>query len=226
MAAPEPHWAILPPSMAKRTNREIEIKLRVRDLPSLVHKIRGLGARFRGRVFEQNTIYDTPGSDFRHFGRLLRVRLETPVPSRAGDQGGGPLRPHARPRRGILTSKAPSHVGGGGFARQRYKERREREVEIRNLARWAHFLHSLGLRPSFTYEKFRSAFELRGLHLDLDETPAGAFLELEGSPQSIDRAARALGFTPRDYFQGTYWDVYAAECRRRRRPIRNMVFRA
>lgn len=210
--------------MPKATNREIEIKLRVSDLQSLVQRIRDLGATFKGRMFEQNTIYDTPGSDFRNSGRLLRVRLETSAPAGASLHEDRLLRPRARPGRGVLTSKAPPHPGGGGFDRPRYKERLERELEILNPEVWPRALRTLGLRPSFTYEKFRSTFELPRLQLDLDETPAGSFLELEGSPHAIDRTARALGFTSRDYFLGTYWDLYAADCRRRGRPIKNMVF--
>ena len=82
------------------------------------------------------------------------------------------------------------------------------------------------MRPTFRYEKFRTAYRLprSRLHLDLDETPVGVFLELEGEPRAIDRAARALGFAPSDYIRGTYWDVYAADCRRRGRIRRNMVF--
>jgi adenylate cyclase class 2 len=102
--------------------------------------------------------------------------------------------------------------------------RLERESVIRNPGRWHRKIASLGLRPSFIYEKFRSAFELSGLHLELDETPVGTFLELEGSPKAIDHAARELGFRPRHYMRATYWDVYAAECRHRGRPLKNMVF--
>jgi adenylate cyclase class 2 len=81
------------------------------------------------------------------------------------------------------------------------------------------------LRPGFRYEKYRSTFRLPGLHLDLDETPAGVFLELEGSPSAIDRTAKALGYAPRDFVRTTYWDIYAADCRRRGCTPRNMVFR-
>ncbi|MGH9712270.1 MAG: class IV adenylate cyclase [Candidatus Acidiferrales bacterium] len=211
--------------MPKATNREIEIKLRVRDLESLLRRIRDLGATYKGRLFEQNSIYDTPDSDFRRSGRLLRVRLETSAPRRRANIRGGRLsRPQRRSLRAVLTSKAPPHPGGRQAARLRFKERLERELTIRNPGPWPRVLRSLGLHPSFTYEKFRSTFELRGLQLDLDETPVGTFLELEGSPGTIDHAARALGFTQQDYFRGTYWDVYAADCRRRGRPIRNMVF--
>ena len=210
--------------MARATKREIEIKLRVHDLAALLRALRRISAASKGRVFEQNRIYDTPDSAFRQTGRLLRLRLETPAPRSARATGTRLVRPKLRPRRAILTAKAPPHLGGRGAHRARYKVRLERELVLHNPTQFARSITSLGLRPSFIYEKFRSMFELPDLHLDLDETPVGTFLELEGAPRTIDRAARTLGFTPRDYFRGTYWDVYAADCRRRGRPLKNMVF--
>ena len=210
--------------MARATNREIEIKLRVRDLATLLRALRRIGAASKGRVFEHNTIYDTPESAFRRAGRLLRLRFETPVPRSARATGTHLVRPKLRPRGAILTAKAPPHQGGRRSGSARYKERLERELALHNPTQFERAIISVGLRPRFIYEKFRSTFDLPELHLDLDETPVGTFLELEGSPRAIDRAARALEFTPRDYFRGTYWDVYAADCHRRGRPLRNMVF--
>jgi adenylate cyclase class 2 len=198
-----------------RTTPEIEIKLRVVDIPSLVRNLRRIGATPRGRVFERNTLYDTPGSDFRRRGLLLRVRIETPAPSTHVPAGR---------HRAVLTFKAPPERHAPRIHR-RYKERLETELEIQHPAKWPRILKSLGLRPAFRYEKYRSSFRLRSLHVDLDETPAGVFLELEGTPAQIDRAARALGYAPRDYIQATYWDIYAAECRRHGRIPKNMLFR-
>ncbi len=198
------------------TNREIEIKLPVGDLQQMLRRLRRLAVPFRGRVFEQNALYDTQDSAFRRAGYLLRVRLETPAPV------GRPRRGRAR---GVLTVKFPAPPAQPA-APSRYKERSERELSIRDAPRWPGLLRSLGLRPSFRYEKYRTTFRLPDLYLDLDETPVGVFLELEGAPGAIDRAAKALGFTPRDYFRGTYWDIYAADCRKRGRPVRNMVFSA
>jgi adenylate cyclase class 2 len=198
----------------RATTREIEIKLPVADLRDILRRLRRLATPFRGRVFEQNTLYDTPDSAFRRAGYLLRIRLETPAP------GGGPKHGKAR---GVLTVKFPAPLAKRAEP-SRYKERSERELTIRDPRHRPGLLHSLGLRPSFRYEKYRTTFRLPSLYLDLDETPVGVFLELEGEPAAIDRAARALGFSSRDYFRGTYWDVYAADCRRRGRPVRNMVF--
>jgi adenylate cyclase, class 2 len=200
--------------IGRPTYREVEIKLRVADAPALLKRLHGLGATSHGRVLEQNTLYDTPGSYFRSRSRLLRLRIETPSP------GPGPVR-------AVLTAKAPTPVAGAGSRRQRksrFKERLERELVVKDPHRWPSILRSLGLRPAFRYEKYRSEFRLPGVHVYLDETPAGSFLELEGSPRAIDRAAKALGFTRLEYFRGTYWDVYAADCRRKGLTPRNMLF--
>lgn len=200
------------PSMTQRlrTAREIEIKLRIADLPALVRDLKRLGATQHGRVLERNTLYDTPDSDFRSRGRLLRLRVETPAPSNLMPGG---------LRRAFLTSKVPIPAS----ARSRYKEKLEREVAVEAPGRWPSALRAIGLRPTFRYEKYRTAFRLPGLHLDLDETPVGVFLELEGPPRVIDRVARALGFAPSEYINGTYWDLYAADCHRRGREPTNML---
>jgi adenylate cyclase class 2 len=211
--------------MAQHAKREIEIKLRVDDLAALLNGLLRISARYKARFFEQNTIYDTPDSAFRRAGRLLRLRLETPVPPGPTARGARLARPKLCPQRAILTAKSPAR-SRRGLHRARYKERLEREVVLEEPTQFVRVIKTLGLRPSFVYEKFRSRFELPELHLDLDETPVGIFLELEGSPLAIDRAARTLGFEPRDYIRGTYWDVYAADCRRRGRPLKNMVFRS
>jgi adenylate cyclase, class 2 len=197
-----------------RTAREIEVKLRVAELPALVRSLKRLGAKLHGRVLEQNTLYDTPSADFRRRGCLLRLRIETPAPSELLPGGA---------RCAILTSKAPVPEPGG---RSRYKERLERELAVEAPARWPSALRVIGLRPSFRYEKYRTTFRLPNLHLDLDETPVGTFLELEGPPRAIDRVARALGYAPGEYIKGTYWDLYAADCRRRGRRPGNMLLRA
>ena len=203
----------------RKTNREVEIKLAVSDLHTTKRAIKALGASFHGRVFEANTLYDTPHADLRSRGRLLRVRTES---ASAPNQPQFP-QPHP-PRRPHLQSSAPIAKRGSKM-KSRYKERAEREVAARHTTRsWPAALRRLGLQPSFCYHKYRSSFHLGALHLDLDETPVGTFLELEGRPAAIDRVASALGYTPSAYIRGTYWDLYSADCRRRGREPRNMVF--
>jgi adenylate cyclase, class 2 len=195
------------------------VKLRIGDLQSILARLSRIGAVSHGRVLEQNTLFDTPHSDFWRNGRLLRVRIEKPAPGHgmAGGQA-----------KAVLTAKAPASPSTktSRNKRPRYKERAEREVILPEASAFIRRLPDLGLRPTFRYEKLRTRFRWRGLHLDLDETPVGTFLELEGQPQAIDRAAKALGFSPHDYLRATYWDLYAADCRRRGVTPKNMLLRA
>jgi adenylate cyclase class 2 len=192
-----------------RTNRETEVKLGVADASALLRSLARLRGVSHGRVFERNTLYDTPDSSLRRAGCLLRLRIETLTPMA---RGRGRLR-------AILASKAPLRSPS-----RRYKERLERERAIRKPRDWPRILGSLGFNPVFRYEKYRTTFRLPGLEMDLDETPVGTFLELEGAPGKIDLVARALGFSPRDYNRATYGELYAAYCRKHGRSPRNMLF--
>jgi adenylate cyclase, class 2 len=200
----------------EKTPTEIEVKLRIADLQKVLARLTEIGAVCRGRVLEQNTLFDTPHSDFWRHGRLLRVRIERPAPAQ-GIPGG---RAEA-----VLTAKGPVSPKPRS-SRPRYKERSEREVFLAAPSAFRRKLPGLGLRSGFRYEKFRTSFAFRSLHLDLDETPVGVFLELEGEPPAIDRAAEALGFSSRDYLRATYWDLYAADCRRRGITPKNMLLPA
>jgi adenylate cyclase, class 2 len=200
-----------------RNKPEIEIKLRVTSLREILRRLGRIGAVSRGRVFEQNTLFDTRESSFWRHGRLLRLRKHSPAPGN-NSRGG--------PRETILTAKAPPHARSDSRKKMLYKERLESELTVRRPEQWPQALQELGFRPGFRYEKYRTSFRLRGLHLDLDETPIGNFLELEGTPAAIRRTARKLGFAPKDYICATYWDLYAADCFRLKRTPRSMVFKS
>ena len=193
-----------------RTVREIEVKLPITDLPGLIGKLRQIKAVCLGRVFEQNSLYDTPAEDFCRKGLLLRLRQKRPAASRHVAGGA---------RQMVITSKAPVPD-----SRSRYKEKLERELIVAKPRRWRVRLLGLGFRPGFCYERYRTTFRLPGLHLEVDQTPIGTFLELEGVPRAIDRTARALGFWPRDYIQSTYWELFQVQRRRRGRFSKNMLF--
>ena len=69
-----------------------------------------------------------------------------------------------------------------------------------------------------------SAKWAKDLLIELDETPLGTFLELEGPAEAIDRAAQELGYSRKDYIAKSYLALYLEECRRRGEQPKNMVF--
>lgn len=212
--------------------RETEIKLKIEDVRKFRHALKRIGARpvssGAGRVHEENTIFDTPQGGLAKHGQLLRIRTEM------GELRGRRKGPAAK-KRVVLTFKQPIARPAGleaGSARfGPHKVREEIEVEVADASTLTKIFEGLGMSGWFRYEKYRSTFQLpaskawaRGLLIELDETPIGTFVELEGPAEAIDRAAEELGYSKRDYVLKNYLMLYMEECRRKGEQPRHMVF--
>jgi adenylate cyclase class 2 len=165
-------------------NREIEIKLAIQDPAAIRRRLRAAGFRIhRPRVFESNTVFDTPELKLRAAASLLRVR-------QAGSQA-------------VLTFK-------GSPVPSKHKDREELEVEISDSRLMCAIVERLGFQPVFRYEKYRTEFRRPGSTgtLTLDETPIGWYVELEGSDPWIDRTAHRLGFAEDDYITVSYGTLF------------------
>jgi len=137
----------------------------------------------------------------------------------------------------VLTFKRPivSETASSGIEKERgsHKVREEIEVEVADAAVLSQVFEGLGMRGWFRYEKYRTTFSLppskdwaKGLLIELDETPIGTFVELEGPPAAIDRAAKELGYSKRDYILKNYLVLYVEECRRLGKVPSDLVFAA
>jgi adenylate cyclase, class 2 len=200
--------------------KEREIKLRIEDLQALRRLLRKLGAQVvKRRVHERNTLFDTPKATLAERDHLLRIRTETPV----GRATGG--------SRSVLTFKRPVAKPRGSGKSEAHKVREEIELGIADHKALERIFEGLGMRRWFQYEKFRTTFRLpasnawaKRLLIELDATPIGIFLELEGPATAIDRAAHSLGFAKRDYIVANYMVLYREYCRRRGEKPRDMLF--
>jgi adenylate cyclase, class 2 len=204
--------------------QEREIKLRIEDLPGLRRALAKIGARIvRSRLHEGNTLFDTPQFDLAKSEQLLRIRTES---SRSGSR-----RRRAGKSHSVVTFKRPAQAVRTSGKGQRHKVRDEVELEVSDPRALAKIFEGLGMPGWFRYEKFRTTFQLsrtqrwaKGLLLELDETPIGIFLELEGPASAIDRAARALGFRKSDYVVANYMDLHREYCRSRGVEPGDMLF--
>ncbi len=200
---------------------EREIKLRVDDEKALKKALARMSAKpgpGGGRVHEWNVIFDTPQGGLAKHGQLLRIRKETPQGKQKKEEP-----------RIVLTFKKPAAVAeddGHG-----HKVREEIETEVGDEAALRKIFEGLGMSGWFSYEKYRTTMKLpasakwaKDLVIELDETPVGMFVELEGPAEAIDRAARELGYSKKDYIVKSYLAIYLEECRRRGESPRNMVF--
>lgn len=168
--------------MAK-SSRENEIKLAFPSPALAIQKLLQAGARQTGsREFEDNVLFDLPDRPLTARGRLLRLR-------RVGE-------------RAVLTFKAP--VEG----EHRHKVKTEHETAVADPEALLRILSGLGFEPIYRYQKFRSTFRFEAVEAVVDETPLGTFVELEGSPDDVDRAAAAVGATSDDYILATYRELH------------------
>jgi adenylate cyclase class 2 len=167
------------------TGIESEIKLRVADAPGARAALARLGATLRrARHLEDNVLFDDADSSLTRTGRMLRVR-------RMGD-------------RGLVTFKGPRTDRDG------VKSRPEIETEVADPDRLQSVLEAVGFRPVFRYQKRREVYGWRDVEIVVDETPIGAFLEIEGPAHAIHEAASALGYGPADYIRDSYATLFFA----------------
>jgi adenylate cyclase, class 2 len=230
---------------------ETEIKLKIRDLKAFQRILKRLGAKpigsATGRVHEENLIFDTPDGGLAKHGQLLRLRTETTAPgTKKSPKANKPKKSRKAnpatsskspiPTRQILTFKRPTAEQTAAHTSRypsfgSHKVRDEIEAQVTDSANLVRIFEGLGMRGWFRYEKYRSTYQLpakqswaRGLLIEIDETPIGTFVELEGPPAAIDRAATELGYSKKDYILSSYLALYAEDCRRKGQQLQNMLF--
>lgn len=155
--------------------QEIEVKFYVNDLAAVEESLLGLGCRLvEPKVFESNLRFDTPDGALTLERRVLRLRQ--PAPSGQPEAAG------------VLTYKSPSQPG------QEVTIRQEIEVVVDNLVTARHLLEALGYQVVVMYEKWRTVYRIGPVDIDLDETPLGCFIEVEGpNTAGIQEVAQLLG---------------------------------
>jgi adenylate cyclase class 2 len=214
---------------------ETEVKLRINDKAALLRRLKKLRARpmnsGSGRVHEMNVIFDTPAGDLGKRGQLLRIRTETPEPASKRSLGVGSKAPKQRIRLTMKLPVADEASSRPPASRPRHKVREELELEVADAGTLSRIFEALGMKGWFRYEKYRTTFRLpvsaawaKGLLIELDETPIGIFVELEGPPAAIDRAATEMGFNKNDYIVENYLSLYVKTCRAAGEPPRDMLF--
>jgi adenylate cyclase, class 2 len=231
---------------------ETEIKLKIRDLKAFQRILKRLGAKpvgsATGRVHEENQIFDTPDGGLAKHGQLLRLRTETvaaPLPKKSPktkkNKKSSKVSPaasakSAMPTRQILTFKRPTAQQTAAHTSRypsfgSHKVRDEIEANVTDTGNLVKIFEGLGMRGWFRYEKYRTTYQLpaakswaRDLLIEIDETPIGTFVELEGPPAAIDRAATELGYSKKDYILTNYLALYAEDCRRKGQQPQNMLF--
>lgn len=142
--------------------QEIEVKFYVRDLAKVEqHLLKSNACLAQKRVLETNLRFDTADTALGRYRRVLRLRRPAP-----GFTANDP--------QGLLTYKGPTQSG------QAISIRQEIEVVVSDFETASHLLEALGYQMVVMYEKWRTVYLLDQVDIDLDETPLGNFIEIEG----------------------------------------------
>lgn len=164
---------------------EIEVKFIVDDLTALRQRITELEASLHHpRTYEDNWCFDTPDQRLHQEDRLLRLRRDYRV---------------------LLTYKEPPPTADTEF-----KVRQEYEIEVSDFEQARALVEKLGFAPSLRYEKYRETFRYGKTEILLDETPLGAFVEIEGSRESIDVITQQLSLDNANRITASYGDIFEA----------------
>lgn len=169
---------------------ETEVKIKISNPRDLKRRLREVGfRRVAARRFERNALFDFPDGRLARAGCAVRLRVS----------GGEAL----------LTFKGAASVKLG------YKSREEIESGVSSAAALRLILTRLGLREAFAYNKHRTLYAGAGRGIvAFDETPAGDFVEIEGSRRWIDRTAKLLGFGRDEYIVAGYPALYRQAAKR------------
>ena len=137
------------------SGQETEVKFFVQDLKRIEMRLQELEAHLvQPRVHEVNLRFDNEKGELRKNFKVLRLRQDSEAK---------------------FTYKGPSEERAGGVL-----TRKEVEFTVGSFDAAKEFLELLGFAPVVFYEKYRTTYELHGVHIMLDELPYGTFVEIEG----------------------------------------------
>jgi adenylate cyclase, class 2 len=178
---------------------ETEVKIKIDVSEDLCSRLEALSSVcISARHFEDNHLLDFPNEYLNLNHKLLRIRSVED--------------------RGILTYKGPPRPDGV------FKTREELETGFENADLTLQILERIGMQVCFRYQKYRREFELDGVHIAVDETPIGNFVELEGAKEAIRSLAEKLGFAESQFMSLSYYDLYLEYCRNMGTAAGFMVF--
>jgi adenylate cyclase, class 2 len=168
---------------------ETEIKIRIDDPAIFCRQLDSLNPDILSvRHFEDNYLFDFSDQDLRSRRCMLRVRLA------AG--------------RCFLTFKGPPRQEGI------FKAREELETQIEDGATLIQILEAIGMRIGFRYQKYRREFARNEVHVAVDETPIGNYVELEGLEEGIRELAYKLRIAESQFSRSSYYGLYLEHCKK------------
>lgn len=172
--------------MGSTNFEEIECKYLDIDPESIIRTLESLGAKHKFKRLFRRYVFDHPDLRLDKDSAWLRLRDE-------GDR----IALTFKQRQGVQAGK--NDIG-----------MTEIEVTVDDFDKTAALVKAIGLTPKFYEENWRSAYDLNGVEVVIDEWPLiPAYIEIEGeSWELVDKAASDLGFDPADKLVCSTMQIY------------------
>jgi len=165
--------------MTNTNNVETEVKVYVTDLAPIEQRLQALGAHLAApRVYERNVRYENAANSLTKNEKVLRLRMDS---------------------RARLTYKEPIKATDEGIS-----SRTELEVTVSDFEMMDALLKKLGFYAAWTYDKYRTTYELDDCEIVLDELGFGLFVEIEGDAESIEAMIAKLDLTAAKRIPASY----------------------
>jgi adenylate cyclase, class 2 len=178
---------------------EQEIKLVFESAEAARQAVLAAGGRLVvSRRLLDDRLFDTPDTWLRRSGTALRLRRDAD--------------------RAFLTFKGPVQPGA-------VKRREELETTVGDADIAEAIVIALGFRRWFRSEKYREEYDIESARVAVDDTPIGAFVEIEADEHSIARVAARLGRSTAEYRLESYPRLFRDWCEARGVHETDMVFR-
>ncbi len=178
---------------------ETEIKIKIENAADFCRQLAALSPNtVAARHFEDNFLLDFPDSKLKAEQCLLRVRF-------AEGQG-------------VLTFKGSPRADGI------FKIREELETHVADGSVLLQVLERIGMLVGFRYQKYRSEFMVDRIHVAVDETPIGDYVEFEGCEPDIRHLADRMGIVESRFIRLSYYSLYLKYCEETGKSPAFMVF--
>jgi adenylate cyclase, class 2 len=173
----------------KSLSIETEIKVKIENSEGFCLQLNALNPLVLAeRHFEDNYLLDFPDGKLQSGRCLLRIRLVEGC--------------------GLLTFKGPPRPDGI------FKTREELETGVEDATVMLQVLERIGMSICFRYQKYRREFVLNQVHVAVDETPIGNYVELEGTEDGIRDLAHTMGIAETRFLRLSYYSLYLDHCQK------------
>lgn len=157
--------------MRKKQNIELEYKFWVKNREKLVKVLDAKTTAKKPRQYQSNVMFDNPAGLMQKTNGRIRVRT-------MGNTGNK-----------TLTYKKPLSPQNGAKREIEYEiSFQDPEGQIEKI------LEMMEFKPTTSYERYQTRWEINGAHVTLDEYPYADIIEIEGKKDIIESLAQEFGF--------------------------------